>query len=239
MALFAAVEYRLECWLERRWQARIVHAPRDESHDVAECGVALTPPGAEAVGPRFSLRADRVTCPACRWGQKRALVDEANAAVTHAILVAEQQKSGTAEYVAAWWEVEKCEQRIADLTAPDTLEGEIARRGVLSARKRADDALVEALAALEHDRWSRWETYRESVDSPERRAEWRRKRETQYAGLTHEEQESDREEARRTIALLREMGALGSDGDGMSASPPSVTIALHPLLRQSKAKDAE
>jgi hypothetical protein len=138
-------------------------------------------------------------------------LDEANAAVTIAIDRAERQAAGTAAYYAAWREVEKCEQRIADLTAPATVEGDIARDGVLSARKRADDALVEALAALEHDRWSRWETYRESVDSPERRDEWKRKRETPYADLTHEEQESDRVEARETIALLREMGIL-NDG---------------------------
>jgi len=140
-------------------------------------------------------------------------LDEVNAAVTIAIDRAERQAagSGSAACHAAWREVEKCEQRIADLTSPDTLEGEIARRGVLSARKRADDALVEALAALEHDRWSRWETYRESVDSPERRDEWKRKRETPYADLTHEEQESDRVEARKTIALLREMGILNDD----------------------------
>lgn len=67
---------------------------------------------------------------------------------------------------------------------------------------------MERLAALEHDRWSRWESYRESVDSPARRAMWKRKRQTPYAALTREEQESDRVEARKTLALLREMGVL-------------------------------
>lgn len=65
--------------------------------------------------------------------------------------------------------------------------------------------LVEELARLEHDRWSRWERYRESVDSAENREMWKRKRETRYSELTDEEKESDRVEARKTLALLQHL----------------------------------
>lgn len=65
-------------------------------------------------------------------------MEEANLEVTHAILYAERQVPGTDEYVRAWRDVEKWEQRIADLTEPDSLEGEIARKGVASARAKAE-----------------------------------------------------------------------------------------------------
>lgn len=70
--------------------------------------------------------------------ERRPELDDANAAVTAAILRAEQEAPGTAAYTSAWREVERCEQRIADLTEPDSLEGEIARRGVLTARAKAE-----------------------------------------------------------------------------------------------------
>lgn len=65
-------------------------------------------------------------------------LDVANTEVTRAILHAERQAVGTKEYVAAWRDVEKWEQRIADLTDADSLEGDIARRGVVSARAKAE-----------------------------------------------------------------------------------------------------
>ncbi len=68
-----------------------------------------------------------------------------------------------------------------------------------------EEDLVEALAALEHERWSGWEQYRERVQSAEKEMRWKRLRETPYAELTNEEQESDRVEARKTIELLRDM----------------------------------
>ena len=65
-------------------------------------------------------------------------LDAANAEVTAAIMHAESQVPGSQEYAAAWRAVEKCEQRIADLTEPGSLEGEIARRGVVSASAKAE-----------------------------------------------------------------------------------------------------
>jgi len=72
------------------------------------------------------------------YAVKETPLDVANAEVTRAILHAERQTVGTDEYVAAWRDVAKWEQRIADLTVADSLEGEIARRGVLTARAKAE-----------------------------------------------------------------------------------------------------
>lgn len=85
----------------------------------------------------------------------------------------------------------------------------------------AEADLVEALAALAHEQWSGWMEYlftravmldavmtvggKLSDEWPER---WRRQMKTSYAELSEKEKESDREEARRVIALLRKRGAL-------------------------------
>ena len=69
-------------------------------------------------------------------------------------------------------------------------------------------ALVEALAAQEHERWSGWEKYRGSKGSNAVNLNrWKRQRETSYADLSEREKESDRVEARKTIALLCRLGA--------------------------------
>ncbi len=68
----------------------------------------------------------------------------------------------------------------------------------------SEEDLIEALAALEHERWSGWERYRERA-SPEKEKRWKRLRETSYTDLTDEERESDRIEVRKTVALLRNM----------------------------------
>ena len=75
--------------------------------------------------------------------------------------------------------------------------------------------LLEVLADLEHDRWGRWEKYREVIIRKSieevgksdktytlKREDWIRKRETPYSTLTEKEKESDRVEARKTIAKI-------------------------------------
>jgi hypothetical protein len=65
-----------------------------------------------------------------------------------------------------------------------------------------DPALLEALADAEHQRWVSWMRYQQTA-SPEKRADWPRKVALVYWGLTNEEQESDRIEARKTLEIIR------------------------------------
>ena len=78
---------------------------------------------------------------------------------------------------------------------------------------REDTKLIELLAAVEHERWSAWEKYREKcvtanvghdsgAETHEER--WKRLRETPYAQLTEREKESDRVEVRKTLAAIEE-----------------------------------
>ena len=72
------------------------------------------------------------------------------------------------------------------------------------------DDIVEQLAAIEHARWAGWEKYREVCVTQVRRAgdaethedRWRRLRETPYDRLTEKEKESDRVEARKSLAVM-------------------------------------
>ncbi len=75
-----------------------------------------------------------------------------------------------------------------------------------------DERLREALAALEHARWSRWMEYLFSVGTvhadgtwtmpAEKVARWRRQMHTAYRDLSEPEKDSDRAEADQTRALL-------------------------------------
>jgi hypothetical protein len=71
----------------------------------------------------------------------------------------------------------------------------------------------EAMAGLEHDRWSRWMKYQFSkgmfnedgtwtmpAEAVER---WQRQMDTPYDELSEEEKDSDRREVDQTLALLR------------------------------------
>ena len=76
-----------------------------------------------------------------------------------------------------------------------------------------EEDIVEALADLEHERWSSWMEYLfevstenedGSVTIPSDKVErWQRQIDTPYDDLSDKEQESDRKEARKTIALLK------------------------------------
>lgn len=77
------------------------------------------------------------------------------------------------------------------------------------------NALREALADLEHDRWSRWQRYLHSkcsgVEGPmsgllihqDSVDHWERQIATPYAELSEREKDSDRKEADRTIEVIR------------------------------------
>lgn len=94
-----------------------------------------------------------------------------------------------------------------------------------------DPHLLEKLAAQEHDRWAHWMEYLFSCCSwsgvpsgvaavipPAKVEHWQRQIDTKYADLSEKEKESDRVEARKTLALLVEeknkfpLGCLLPDG---------------------------
>lgn len=75
------------------------------------------------------------------------------------------------------------------------------------------DELLEALASIEHDRWSHWQRYVHSKCIPQgdggdllipgdlvRR--WEKQIATSYSELTEEEKESDREQVRKYLPLI-------------------------------------
>lgn len=78
---------------------------------------------------------------------------------------------------------------------------------------------IEALAALEHERWSGWMRYQfekmtfhpdGSATLPAWAVErWLRQAATPYADLTEQEKESDRIEVRKTLELLATQQAGG------------------------------
>lgn len=80
----------------------------------------------------------------------------------------------------------------------------------------SDEELIERLAALEHDRWSGWMNYlftqgysREDgafVIDPESVRWWQHLIDTPYAELTERSKESDRQEVRKTLDVLKECG---------------------------------
>jgi hypothetical protein len=79
---------------------------------------------------------------------------------------------------------------------------------------RIIDALVEKLAAVEHNRWSRWQRYihgkaiRQSDGSLLIPAElvkrWERQADTTYEQLSDPEKESDREQVREYLPIIKD-----------------------------------
>jgi len=76
----------------------------------------------------------------------------------------------------------------------------------------AEKDLLEALAALEHERWSHWQRYLHSKCVPgedgsltipaDLVARWTGQMSTPYAELSETERESDREQVRRSLAVI-------------------------------------
>lgn len=74
-----------------------------------------------------------------------------------------------------------------------------------------DPQLLEALADAEHARWSRWENWRREHATPDAEARWRDQSATAYADLPEHSKESDRKEARITLAILQRHGITEED----------------------------
>jgi hypothetical protein len=78
--------------------------------------------------------------------------------------------------------------------------------------KRALDALLETLAAAEHERWSHWQRHMHSKSVPQGDGsmlipadlvkQWEKQIATPYSELTDKEKESDREHVRRYLPLI-------------------------------------
>jgi len=64
------------------------------------------------------------------------------------------------------------------------------------------EELLEILAAIEHERWSRWHRYARANWSGEQIARWDELAEKSYADLSEESKESDRAEVRRYLPLV-------------------------------------
>jgi hypothetical protein len=75
--------------------------------------------------------------------------------------------------------------------------------------------VLEAIAAVEHERWSHWQKFLHSKCTQNsdgsltipagEAAKWTRQMQTMYADLTEAEKESDREQAREYLAVLQRM----------------------------------
>ena len=63
--------------------------------------------------------------------------------------------------------------------------------------------IFEELAELEHNRWSRWMEHQMSDLSPVKAYHWGRQAHTTYAQLSEREKDSDRNEVRIVLSLLR------------------------------------
>lgn len=128
------------------------------------------------------------------------------------------------------------------VVADKTLKGwRCGKHGLPQQLVPAYDELVEALADLEHERWSGWEKYREAKASPEAEARWAKQRETPYRDLPEQHKESDRVEARRTLDKLIAMNALccrrpwqesGGKGGDLSFTIEAQDVPVVPLAGQ-------
>ncbi len=82
------------------------------------------------------------------------------------------------------------------------------------AQDAALGTLIEQLAAIEHERWASWQDYLHRICEPREDGaliiptgfvdRWERQIATPYADLSEAERESDREQVRRYLPLIRE-----------------------------------
>lgn len=86
--------------------------------------------------------------------------------------------------------------------------------------------LREELADLAHEQWSGWMRYLFENWNDDSVARWKRQMETPYAELSREEQDSDRKEADRVLAVLRRHGVEASRRQEMVELPREVSEAL-------------
>lgn len=92
------------------------------------------------------------------------------------------------------------------------LENELSRLRAVNAElveALSSPELLETLAALEHERWSGWMKYqaekaggKHPITGEPYEIRWKRQSETPYARLPEQERESDRVEARKTLAAI-------------------------------------
>jgi len=68
--------------------------------------------------------------------------------------------------------------------------------------KAREIALIERLAKVEHDRWSRWHRHAYENWTPRRVKRWNELASTLYAELTEELKEKDRQEVKHYWALI-------------------------------------
>lgn len=109
---------------------------------------------------------------------------------------------------------------------------------------KTDEALLEQLAAIEHERWSGWMRYlfTQGEDGRDGRfninaasvARWRRQTETDYTNLSEPEKESDRKEARKSLAVME--SALASERARADAAGREVE-ALRERLSDDEVRD--
>lgn len=62
--------------------------------------------------------------------------------------------------------------------------------------------MLEELANLEHEQWAHWTRYMLYNLTPENIERWNRQCDTPYSELSEKERESDREWARRVMAIV-------------------------------------
>ena len=66
----------------------------------------------------------------------------------------------------------------------------------------ASEEMIETLADIEHERWSRWMRYQFDNWTDENIERWKMLIETSYAELSEHSKESDRKEVRKTLAAI-------------------------------------